>query len=241
MGLYIDIAIAVLALIILIVWTKRGFAKSICLWLRKIGCLLIAIVATIALSPVLITALSALAGSFASLVSPLLDGISGAGTTVSSYEELTALLSSGTLALLSSQADSIWTAMTTISEYTISAVYAHKIFNIIVYGVTFLVSFILAIYLVKLINAVLTTINKVEFFKLFDRILGCIFSFVATYILLVLLLTVTEICLVSFLPQYADSVISIISSSTILSLIHSTNVIGALLASLVGVSLPALV
>lgn len=241
MGLYIDIAIGILALIVLIVWTKRGFAMSVCLWLRKIGCLIIAIVATIALSPVLTEALSSLSGSFASLIEPLLNKISGAGTTVSTYDELTTLMSSGALALLSSQADSIWASMESLGQYTISAVFGHKIFGIIVYGVTFLVTFILAIYIVRLMKAIFTSINKIEFFKLFDKILGCIFSLIATYILLVILLTGIEIVLAMWLPQYLDKVISIVSTSTILSLVHSTNVIGALVASMIGVTLPALV
>lgn len=213
---------------------------SLCLWMRKIGCLAIAIVATIALSPILTDALSSVSSSFASLISPLLNKISGAGTTVSSYEELSTLMSSGALALLSSQTDSIWASMESLGQYTISAVYGHKIFGIIVYGVTFLVTFILAIYIVRLIKLVCSSINKIEFFKLFDKILGCIFSIVATYILLVILLTGTEIVLAMWLPQYLDKVISIISSSSILSLIHSTNVVGAIVASMLGVTLPAL-
>ncbi len=240
MGLYIDIAIGILALIILIVWTKRGFAMSVCLWLRKIGCLAIAIVATIVLSPILTTALSSVSSSFASLIAPLLNKIAGAGTTVSSYEELSTLMSSGALALLSSQADSIWASMESLGQYTISAVYGNKIFGIIVYGATYLVTFLLAIYLVRLIKSICTSINKIEFFKLFDKILGCIFSLVATYILLVLLLTGTEIALAMWMPQYLDKVISIVSSSSILSLVHSTNVIGAIVASMLGVTLPAL-
>ncbi len=240
MGLYIDIAIVVLALVVLLIWTNRGFAASMCLWLRKFGCFAVAIVATIYLTPVLSTKLEAIGDKFVALVAPLLGKIPGAGTEVASLEELTELMSSGALKLLSTQAENIWKSMESLELYTIAGVYGNQLFGYIVYGGTFLVTFLLAIYLVRLMRITFKAVNKIEFFRLFDKILGCIFSIVATYIIVVVLLSTAEIVVAKWLPKYLELVMKTIYSSKILSLVHSTNVIGALLASLLKVTLPSI-
>lgn len=64
MGLYIDIALAVLMIIILIRWCSRGLADSICAWLQRTGCLLASILVTI-LCTSLVANLGTLGDSFA--------------------------------------------------------------------------------------------------------------------------------------------------------------------------------
>ncbi len=198
-GIIIDVVLIVMAIIIMIVWTKRGFAQSVYVWMRRIGSLVAAIILTLLLTDT-ISALIPLESTFAGWVAPLLSSLSAADI----------------------------------------ATYSAALYKIAVGAVFFLVVFLTIFYLVKLFAYLLRSLNKIGFFKLCDKTLGAIFSLVASYLVIFLLLTVVEITLSFVLTAYMANAMDIVGSSSILTIVHNTNFLGELIASKLGIVLPLL-
>lgn len=242
MGIIIDVVVALVALIIILVSTKQGCAITFYKFMKRIGCLVAAVVLTMVLVSVL--AEFSFVQSFSDTVSgwlePLFAKVSGASTVVSSQSELESVLSSGALAILSSTSESLWASMESMGLYTVAGVYSAKIFSIVLNAITFFVLFVVLLYFFKGLNALLSILNKVSFFALCDRILGFLFGVLLAYIVLVLILSAVELVLATFLTGYIDAVMALIGQSTLLTQLHNNNIIGALIASLAGLSLPVL-
>ncbi len=242
MGLYIDIGVCVVALIIVIIMLSKGLTNSLCGVMKIIGCLVLAIALTSvvvdALSKIaLVTDLSAL---LASKLAPLFEKVSGATTVVSSLEELQTVMSSGPLALMASQAETLWTNMSLQGTFSIADYYSVKLFYILLNSIVFFILYIVSIYTVKLIKLLLNLLNKVSFFKFCDKVLGALFGIAMAYAILILLLTAAEIVVVMFMPTYTDIVMNLLSGSTILTWLHNGNIVGALISSMFDITLPVI-
>ncbi len=121
-----------------------------------------------------------------------------------------------------------------------SAELSQQLYLIAVGIVLFFVAIIVLIYLVKLVAHIFKNINKVQFFKICDKTLGAIFSLVISYIVIVVLLTGTELLMVYCFADKTAVVMQHVADSMILSTVHNTNFFGNLLADLLGVALPTI-
>lgn len=238
-GTIIDVVLGVIILIAIIVGAKKGFAKQLTSLVAGVGTIIGAMLLCTIVTNYLLTLplvegwLPSVQGWFAKLP--------GATTPVASVEELTAALNTGWLRILSSQASSLFATMQALGCTSFDGYLGHMALRYILEIASFILLYIVLLYIVKGIGALLNRINRIGFFKVLDKLLGILMSLAMTYlIVVVVILTGTEMLLTKYLPQYQDPVLFYIAQSYLLTVAHNTNVLGSLLADMLGIVLPEL-
>ena len=240
MGTFIDIGLAVIVLIAVFVGLAEGFSRQF----SRPLCGLIAIFGAIALTAFLFTLISNLA-FYTGLEAKAIgwfkaDFYSQPATDVDS---LSAILSAGYLRLLANSAEMIWGKMSAMGVATLGEYFGKSIMKLLAQFVIWLVLYLAIKYLLFGIKYLMTKIARVVVLKSIDRIIGLVWSLALTYIIVIgIILTTGELVLGKFFPAIADLVSSYIAQTTVVKLLHNTNVIGSLVSTILNwplLTLPA--
>lgn len=230
MGTFIDIGFAVIVIIAVFVGLAEGFSRQF----SRPLCGLIAIFGAIGLSAFLFTLISRL-GFYAGLEEKAIALFKASfySKSVSSAEDLTAVLSSGYLRLLASSSEMIWGKMATMGATTLGEYFGKLLMKIATQFIIWIVLYLAIKYLLFGIKYLMTKIARVVVFKSIDRIIGLVWSLALTYIIVIgLILTTGEIVLAKFFPSIADLVSSYIAQTSIVKFLHNTNIIGSFVSSI---------
>ena len=104
-----------------------------------------------------------------------------------------------------------------------------------------IILFVILIYILRGIKALLGKMSKLPVLKTFDRIFGLIWSIAVTYLFVIgIALTAIEIIIIKLIPAGQEPLIQIIEESHIFSFLHSTNIIGENIAKLFNIDLLSL-
>lgn len=235
MALYVDIGIGAIALIALIVGIVKGFSKQF----TKGLCGFIAFVGSIGLT-ILIMPFIQKADAFKSFA-----GVAEKWftqdyftTTINSLEDLNAALSQGFLRILAGLSDRIYPAMQDNGMTTLGAYFGDMAARLIV-GFILWILLLLLIKLIFLgIRKLLVKMAKLPVLHTLDKIFGGIWAVGIAYLIVVcLILTVAEIAVLKWMPDFQPTLAQLVQDSHIFKFLHNTNVIGSYLAQLFGVDL----
>lgn len=240
MAIYVDIGIAAILLISLIVGAIRGmakqFSKGLCGFIGLIG----AIYLTLLLMPFLQK--TGIFKSFAELAAGWFkkDAFT---TAIASEEELLDILSGGILGMMSKLSPRIWAAMVANEMSTLGAYFGDLCARLIA-GIVMWIALLIVIKLVFAgVRKLLEKLSKLPVLRVFDKILGAVWSVGIAYIILVcFVITAAEVVVVRWLPNnnVLNTLNNIINNSYIFKFLHETNVIGSYIARLFGVDLSAM-
>ena len=237
-GVIIDVALVAVFLIALIVGLVKGFNKLFMGFLSTIGGLAIAAALCVVVANKLIEIpqIQQLAQVFAGWFNrPNLQ------MEISSLEELTTLLSSGLLALLSGRADAIWQKMQGYQVNTLAGYYGHVVLKVFASVLCFIVLIIVVRLILNGICKLLQKLNKFTVFKVINMVLGAAWAVGITYLVVVsVVLTGAELVLAKWFSDLIPVVQSEVADSAVLRLLHSTNIIGQYAAQAFSLPLPDL-
>lgn len=237
MGIFIDIGVCAIFLLALVIGAVRGLCRQFSRPLVGIISIAGAIALVVVLYPLFANS------------SPMLGFIvSAAGwfkkpmysVVVANAEELTQAMQGSYLSVLSGVSDKMFARMQTMLEptgleYTIGNFFGKIIVNIIVEFAMWLVFYLAIKYLLLGIKYLLKKVTSVVVFKSIDKIFGIIWSVSLTYVIVIgVVLSLVEMIVNQFVGGLAPSLQSWISGTTVLKLLHNTNVIGSFISGIFG-------
>ena len=237
-GIIIDVCLIAVFLIAVVIGLVKGFNKVFMGFLSEIGGLAVAaaLCSVIANKLLAIPQFANLSLTFANIFKA-----ETANVTVTSLEELSALLTSGVWGLLAGKADYIWLKMQTYSTETLAAYGGYVMLKAITIFVCFIVLLLLVRFVLNTICKLFQKLNKHTVFKVLNMILGVVWAFSITYLLVVgVLLTGAEIVISKFMADNIAGIQAAIGDSAILKLLHDTNFIGRLISNSFSIPLPDL-
>lgn len=241
----IDFVVLAIFLVALIVGTVKGFSRQfsvgVCVLLGCIG----ATAATWLLSDIVmnIPFVNSLHTTFAGWFKA--EQLNTVVDTSLSVKEgtaaVSALLGETTFKFMSLFSETIYTAMVSSQVNTIAAMFGLIIVEIIADIVMWIVFFIVVYYIFRALRMLLMRITEIGLFRLIDRLIGAVVAVAITYcIVVVILMTGAEVVLAKWLTQWEQPFYNIVEQSPVLTFLHSTNVLGGMLAKAMGMTLPSL-
>ncbi len=243
MGIFVDIGLVAIFLIAVIIGAVKGLCRQFSRPLLGLLSIAGAVVLVIVIYPLLanmggmISFVSAVSGWFGN---PMYT------TVVSSAEQLSQTMSGSYLAILSGMSDTIFAKMQSSLApgglpLTIGNWFGRMIVNVIVEFFLWLAFYLAIKYLLKGIKYLLMKITSVVVFKSIDKVFGIIWAAALTYLIVIgVVLTAAEVVIVRFLPGMTEWLTNMLAGSTVLRFFHNTNVLGSLLAGMLGAPLPVL-
>lgn len=232
LGTFIDVGFGVIILIAFIVGISAGFSKQF----SKPLCGLIAIFVAIILTA-LIHSLIAPLGFYIGLEEKAIGLFTADFYTqqATDVDSLSAILSSGYLRILVNVADKLWANMQAMEVSTLGVYFGKLLVKVVAQFIIWLVLYLAIKYLLFGIKYLMSKISQVVVFKSIDKILGIVWSFLLTYIIVVgIVLSVGELVLVKFLPNVATTVTDIVNQTALTKFFHNINVIGSFIADMLG-------
>lgn len=137
--------------------------------------------------------------------------------------------------------EAIYSTMCSSEVNTIAAVFGLVIVEIIADILMWIVFFLIVYYVFRALRKLLLRITEIGVFRVVDRLVGMVVAVAITYcILVVIVLTGAEVVLAKWQPDLQQSFYNIVEQSPVLTFLHSTNVLGGMLAKSMGVTLPSL-
>ena len=236
-GVIIDIVLVGIFLIGIIVGLVKGFNKLFMGFLAEVGGLIIAgaLCAVVANMLIGIPQIAQLSQTFTGWFSKM----EIANIEITSFEELSTLLSVGTLSFLSGQADAIWAKMQELSVSTLGGYLGHVLLKIFASILCFIVILITVRLILKGICALLQKLNKHTVFKVINMILGAVWATAMTYLIVVgIALTGAELVVAKFFESNIPAIQAFVADSAILKLLHNTNIIGSFVSQALSIPLP---
>lgn len=242
MHLYVDIAIAAIFVISLIIGVIKGFVKQF----TSGFCGLIGLIGSIGLTLIIVPALasSGTLNGFANTAAGWFSGEPFVAPIASHDDLISTLSSSGFLSILTTESISgrIWATMSQSQMDTLGAYFGSICARLIVGIIVWIVLLLIFKLIFFFIKKGLTKLASLPVLRTLDRIFGAIWSLLITYVIIVVfIVTAVEIIAVKWLPgDILETVRGIVNNSTVLQILHDTNVIGAYLARLLNVDLATL-
>ena len=241
MHLYVDIAISAILAIAIIVGIIRGFTKQF------VGgfCWFIGLVGSIGLTLLIVPALvkDGILNSFSGMAAGWFSGEEFTAQITTQEELLSALSSSGFLRILTTESISgrIWATMSQSQMTTLGAYFGSICAKFIAGFVIWLVLLLIFKLLFWGVRKGMEKLSKLPVLRTLDRIFGAIWSLAIAYVIIVVFITTAvEIVIVKWLPNMQETLLAIVSNSSVFQLLHDTNVIGTYLARLLNVDLASL-
>lgn len=242
MELYVDIGIGAILLIAIIIGLIKGFAKQF----TKGLCGFIGFVGAVALTVIIIPTLhnSGALNGFAGTAAGWFSGEEFV-TTISTQEDLiNTLNSSGFLSILTNENISgrIWSTMSGAGMSTLGEYFGDVCARLISGVVLWIVLLIIIKFIFLGIRKGFEKLSALPVLRTLDKIFGVLWSVAIAYVVLVvIIITAVEIAAVKWLPENIQETLrALTETTTVFKTLHSTNVVGAYIARLVGIDLATL-
>lgn len=236
MAIYVDIGISVIFVIAVLVGAIKGFAKQF----NKVFCGFLGLIGAIALTVLIVPALqkAGLINSFSSVATNWFKKESFT-TVIASHEELTDVMSSGSLKILSKLSSRIWFSMQTYQMGTLGEYFGDlcaRVISGVVIWIALLLLFKLVFWAIRFL---LKKLSKLPVLRTLDKIFGALWGLVIAVVVMFVLITTFEIVIIKWMPNAID-LQSLVNDSAVYQFLHEINVAGAQLAKMMGIDLAAL-
>lgn len=154
---------------------------------------------------------------------------------------VSALLGETSFKFVSFFSETIYNTMVASQVDTIAAMFGLVIVEMIVDIVMWIVFYLIVYYIFRALRMLLLRITEIGVFRVVDRLIGAVVAVAICYcVLVVIVMTGTEVALAKWATDWEKPFYDIVEQSPVLTFLHSTNVIGGMLAKAMGMTLPAL-
>lgn len=240
LGVLINIGMSLIIAIAAIVGLAVGFTRQFSKPLVSILAILGAIILTMVLYPLIFNT-----GIFNGFVAKASSWFSAEfySRPITDIESFNAAIKDNYLRILAGSDKWVFAQMTNVLqnsglEFTFGNFFGRLIVNAIIEFAMWLILYLIIKYFLYGVKYLLCKITQVVVFKSIDRILGIAWSLIWTYIIVIgLILTVSEIVIVQFIPGFESTVASAIKQSVLLKLAHDTNILGSFISNILAMKL----